>query len=184
MLWKVVTNHFRLAFSILHPLFRVLNCDLRKETRMPPDKRYGYTTEFSSSVLFVHYSLPVTSNIQFPWALRLRSLFWVEIATLETVTVYKYLGLHVPHVHYFTFPNTQSHLSLCGPVSQEFEMLLQLLRGILVSIIMNNSVLSANIITLLLSILSKSLTSVFRNTAPSGKPCRTLLAMLSIIKPK
>lgn len=133
---------------------------------------------------FVHYSLPVIPNIQFPWALMLRSLFWVEIATLETITVYKCLRLHFPHVHYFAFTNTQFHLSLCCLVSQEFEKLLQLLMGILVSITMNNSVSSANFITPLLSIFSKSFTSVFKNTAPSGKPCRTLLTMLSIIKPK
>lgn len=82
----------------------------------------------------------------------LRSLFWVEIATLETTTVYKCLGLHFPHVHYFAFTNTQFHLSLCCLVSQEFEMLLQFLMGILVSITMNNSVSSANFITPLLSI--------------------------------
>lgn len=108
----------------------------------------------------------------------IRSLFWVEVATLETIAVYKSLGLHFPHVYYFAFTNTRFHLSLCCPVSQELEMFLQLLMGILVSITMNNSASSANFITLLLSVFSKSFTSVFKNTAPSWKSCRTLLAML------
>lgn len=115
---------------------------------------------------FVRYSFPVIPNIQFP-------LSSVEIGTLETIAVYKCLGLPFPQVHYFAFTNTQFHLSLCCLVSQESEMLPQLLMGILVSITMNNSVSSANFITLLSSAFSKSFTSVFKNRSLSGKPCRT-----------
>jgi len=63
-------------------------------------------------------------------------------------------------------------------------MLLQLLMGILFSITMNYSLSSAGFVNPLLSIISKSFTSVFKNTAPSGEPCRTLLVILSIVKMK
>lgn len=154
---------------------------IRKEIRITQKKRLHcrFKQLHSVTLCFVHYSLPVIPNIQFPWALMPRSLLWVEIATPETITVCKYLQLHFLHVHYFAFTNSSvSPVSLLPGV----EMILQLLMGILVSITMNNSVSSANFITLLLPVLSKSFTSVLKNTVPSGKPCRTLLAMFPIIK--
>lgn len=98
--------------------------------------------------------------------------------------MYKPLGLRFPHEPYFAFTNTQFHLSLCCTLSQEFKTFLQLLMGILVSIIMNNSMSSASFTASLLSVFSKSFMSVLKNTDLSRNPFRTLLLMLSIIKTK